>query len=231
MDLLSIHIPKAAGNAVRRLLVDRYGAGVRFLYHDFRPDVDYGRTLERRGPVGAVHGHVPLAPLRERYPEARTMVWLRHPVARVVSYAWFWRRQRRHGNPNHDRFLDAGGDPVWLASLLQDEVAGYLAGTDVEEIDFVGVVDRFDEDAPRFARWPEAEGLPRRRWRRPRDQWARALQRGETLVAPVANRNRAKGTLPPGVHERIEEILAGEMAIYERALARSVSSRAGRSRS
>jgi len=231
MDLLSIHIPKAAGNAVRRLLVERYGAGVRFLYHDFRPNVDYERILERRGPAGAIHGHVPLAPLRERYPEARTMVWFRHPVARVVSYAWYWRRQRRHGNPNHDRFLDEGADPVWLASLLKDEVAGYLAGTSVDELDFVGVVERFEDDAPRFADWLEAEGLPSRRWRRPGDRWARAMLRAETLVAPVANRNRAKGTLAPEVHARIEAVLADEMAIYERALERSVSSRAGRSRS
>jgi hypothetical protein len=159
------------------------------------------------------------------------MAWFRHPVARVVSYAWYWRRQRRHGNPNHDRFLDAGGDPVWLASLLQDEVAGYLAGTDVEALDFVGVVERFDQDAPRFADWLEGEGLPSRPWRRPRDRWARALLRAETLVTPVANRNRAKGTLAPEVHDEIEAILATEMAIYERALERSVSRRAGRSRS
>jgi hypothetical protein len=118
-----------------------------------------------------------------------------------------------------------------LASLLQDEVASYLAGTPVEELDFVGVVERFDDDALRFARWLESEGLPSRRWRRPRDRWVRAVLRGETLVAPVANRNRAKGTLAPEAAQRIEEILADEMAIYQRALARSVSSRAERSRS
>ena len=221
MDLLSIHIPKAAGNAVRRLLVERYGAGIRFLYGDFRADVDYRRILERGGAAGAVHGHVPLALLRSYYPEARTMVWFRHPVARVVSYAWFWKRQPRHGNPNHERFLDEGADPVWLARLLKDEVAGYLGGTSVEDLDFVGVVERFDDDAARFQRWLEGEGLPSRPWRRPRDAWARALLGAEAWFAPVANRNRAKGTLPREVVERIEEILSDEMAIYETALARS----------
>lgn len=232
MDLLSVHIPKAAGNAVRRLLVRPYGAGVGFLYDDFRRDVDYAERLDRYRALGAVHGHVPLDLLRERFPDARTMVWFRHPVDRLVSYAWFWKHQPRHGNPNHERFLDAGADPVWLAELLRDEVGGYLGSTPVEELGFVGVVEHFDRDAARFERWLADEGMPRRVWRRPRDRWARFRQRAEAVFAPVANRNRKKGVLDPDVLARIEATLDDEMAIYERALARSgVTSRAGRSRS
>lgn len=232
MDLLSVHLPKAAGNAVRRLLVRSYGAGVRFLYDDFRSGVDYRDRLERSTAFGAVHGHVPLDLMRERFPDAETMVWFRHPVDRVVSYAWFWTQQPRHGNPNHDRFLDAGADPLWLAELLKDEVAGYLGATSVEELGFVGIVERFERDAQRFERWLEYQSLPRRAWRGPRDRWARWSQGVETLLVPVANRNRRKGALAPDVRARIEAILADETAIYQRALERSaVSSRAERSRS
>jgi len=232
MDLLSVHIPKAAGNAVRRLLVRPFGAGVGFLYDDFRDAVDYDERLDRFRAHGAVHGHVPLDLLRSRFPDARTMVWFRHPVDRIVSYAWFWKHQPRHGNPNHDRFLDAGADPVWLAELLRDEVRGYLGRTPVEDLDFVGVVENFDRDAARFEHWLADQGLPRRAWRGPRDRWARTMQRAEAYLAPVANRNRKKGTLEPDVLARIETTAAQEMAIYQRALARSgVSSRAGRWRS
>ena len=218
MDLLSVHIPKAAGNAVRRLLVETYGAGVRMLYHDFRPGVDFRREARRSGRVGVLHGHVPLDLLREAHPEARTMVWFRHPVDRLESYHFFWRRQPRHGNPNHDRYLDAGADPEMLAELLQNEVAGYLGATAVEDIDFVGVVERFSDDAERFERWLQDEGLPTRSWTGLRDRWARGLLRAEMRVAPVANRNRARGRLDPDVRARVEAILSDEMAIYERAL-------------
>lgn len=228
MDLLSVHIPKAAGNAVRRLLVQRFGAGVRFLYDDYRDDVDYAAMLHASAGYGAVHGHVTLDLLRLHAPDARTMVWFRHPVDRIESYAAFWKRQPRHGNPNHDQFLENGADPVWLANLLRDEVQGYLGRTSVDAIDFVGVVERFGSDAPRFQRWMDREGLPSRAWRRPADRWARLVIEAERLVVPVANRNRSKGRLSEDVRAEIETILADELAIYERALELSLNSRAAR---
>mgnify|MGYP002725744099 CR=1 FL=1 len=43
--------------------------------------------------------------LVERYPRARLVAWVREPVARIISYYHFWKREKPHGNPKHDVFL------------------------------------------------------------------------------------------------------------------------------
>ncbi len=226
-----MHVPKAAGNAVRRLLVPAFGAGVAYLYDDFRSEGAFEerwpalRARAADGTLGAVHGHVPLDALRAAFPEAATMVWLRDPVDRVASYAAYWATRRRHGNPNHDAFLDGGADPVALARRLQGEVAGYLGATAIEDVDFVGFTETFTEDAARFEAFLAARTLPRRAWRRPVDRLARARLRAEVALAPVANRTRVRPALGADVRAELEAILADERAIYERARAHHARAR------
>ncbi|MDR9391511.1 MAG: hypothetical protein RI554_05730 [Trueperaceae bacterium] len=226
MDLVSVHVPKAAGNAVRRLLVPPFGGGVAYLYGDYRAEGAFAdrwpalRARDARGALAAVHGHVPLDALRTAFPDAATMVWLRDPVDRVASYAAYWAGRRRHGNPTHDAFLDAGADPVALAEMLQGEVAGYLGATGIEDVDFVGFTETFEADAARFETWLARRGLPSRAWRRPVDRVARASLRAEIALAPVANRTPRRTPLDPAVRAQLEAVLAGERAIYDAARAR-----------
>ncbi len=221
MDLLSVHVPKTAGNSFRRILVRHYGAGLVRLYHDFRPGVDYARTIARGRRAGAVHGHVGLDPLREAFPEARSVVWFRQPVDRLLSYFDYWTGLRPHGNPLHDRFMAGERTPERLAELLAGELAGYLGATPVEGLGFVGLVERFDEDAERFERWLASCGLPSRPHDGWRDRAARWLERADQLRAPHANRTRRRRPPPdPERRARLAEILADEVALYRRACRR-----------
>jgi hypothetical protein len=207
VEIVSVHLPKTAGTSFRRILDRYYGRELLNIYerHLSEPPSLAG--------FSAVHGHFQLAPMRTLCPGAKTVVWLRHPVERIASYHRFWTTRRPpKGNPRYASFLRSDRSIESLARIQADEVPTYL-GCRLSGLDFVGIVEHFNEDIRRFERWLW------RTFRRPPRVWPvlRAIAKGERWVT---RENRTKGNtlIDTDRRQEIEQILSHEMEIYREGL-------------
>ena len=151
LQLISVHIPKTAGSTFRTLLGRVYGA---------RLALDYDGKVDGLDSAEVVHGHFPATKYLKQFPDAKIITWLRHPVERVISYYYYWLRVERHGNPNHDYFLDNKLSLLEFARFpsLRNEIMSYFQGVDPERFFFVGIVERYESDVRKLAAlldWPE----------------------------------------------------------------------------
>lgn len=175
MDLISVHVPKTAGVTFRTLLQAVYGqSAVRLDYGDrvldptspFQTDPASWRAGTRReigsipGGVRVIHGHFGAAKYADVFPEARRIVWLREPVARLVSHYHYWRELPPTGHSLHRRVLDERLSLLEFARLapMRNVVANvFLRGVPLDGFAFVGVQERFAAGLERLAAllgWP-----------------------------------------------------------------------------
>lgn len=221
MELISVHIPKTAGVTFRSLLHSMYGkAAVRLDYGDrvldpastFQTDRSAWQAEAHRevaslpGTVRVVHGHFCAEKYADAFPEARWIVWLREPVARLVSHYHYWRNLSPTSHTLHRRLLDERLSLLEFARLpaMQNILADvFLGGLPLERFAFVGVQEHFAADLERLAR-----------------------RMGWTLPPVVGEENRNarpdyQTRLPgPGERAEIAALNAADVALYRRACER-----------
>jgi hypothetical protein len=197
LELISVHIPKTAGTSFAKVLKRHYAHQILFFYRRYLPNVDFMEKLEENPETRALRGHFPLRLFKEEYPDAKTVIWFRHPVERIISYYYYWLSIEPPGNPNHDSFLTKNQSIVDLAKILSSEVPSYLEGYSVRKLDFIGVVEHFKEDVKRFERWLTVEStnsssnLFKALTRRIIQSWHKRI--------PYAKRNKHKKRVPQDV--------------------------------
>lgn len=216
VELISVHIPKSAGTSFRKVLQRHYGRRLLVLYGGFGSEGYFQSRLDKHPGTLALHGHFPLKLFRHSYPQAKKIIWLRHPVDRIISYYYFWKKLRPHGNPNHKRFLIEKPSLVHFAEERCTELADYLDENNILDMDFIGIVENFDEDVQRFENW-FAGCIGQRKPDMLFNLYSRIFMRDRKHI-PRANRTRRKPQVSTDLRERLEEILQYEMAIYRQAL-------------
>lgn len=226
MELISIHVPKTAGVSFRRILERVYGkADVAFDYDDrvldpaapFRADPVAWRDgpraecLARLGRLGprVVHGHFSAGKYAGEFPHARRIVWLREPIARLVSHYCYWCELPPANNTLHRHVVENALTLEQFAELepMRDAVSRtFLRGLERDDLAFVGLQERFDDDLRRLGRlleWP-ADARPAR--------------------VAVENRTGASeqmlADLSAGAVARLRDLNAADLALYQWALDR-----------
>jgi hypothetical protein len=165
IELLSIHIPKTAGTSFRNTLRKVYGAK-----HVARIDIEHktqirvneklftGKALNRNFLV--VHGHFRPVEFRKWFevdPEVKVITWVRDPVQRVISNYFYLSDMLA-------KYLDEGNRGLNILSKMQrslveyaaapvnrNRMARFLKGMLLEDLDFVGVVEHYEEDIKALA--------------------------------------------------------------------------------
>jgi len=104
--------------------------------------------MAKVGPEARVLAdHMPVQLYDGLFPEAKRVVWLRHPVRRLVSrYLHFW-----HPEIDHDIYEYIREDRA------QNLLTYFTGGGDLSRFFFVGITERFEQDLARLARllgWP-----------------------------------------------------------------------------
>jgi Sulfotransferase family len=210
MELISIHIPKTAGTAVRNVLRQLYGADLVEDYTDRPLDPqsrfhahprawrkesdDFARHL---GPgYRAVHGHFAAIKYANHFSEARRIVWLREPISWLISLYYFWKNLPRRANTLHHRLLDEGLSFIEFTELPETQnrfSQVFLKETRLDQLDFVGLQEHFDEDFAELVRlmdWPEVvpeftNANPQPSYR----EYLRALRSDPALIARLTRLN------------------------------------------
>jgi hypothetical protein len=210
LELISIHIPKTAGTSFRLILEGVYGEN-----EITRLDIpltgkrvkvnatDYTQSSLPRTKV--YHGHFRLRDLRDMFEldaAPPVITWLRHPVDRVVSN-YYYLRERLMDE------LDEEGKGLNILSKMmrsleeyaeqdinRNRMSKFLEGTKIEDFDFIGIMESFDDDVAELAKLLGWGG-----------------------VRPIhVNRTTRKAEIEEGLRERIAELNGDDMALYEHVL-------------
>ncbi|MEG3930309.1 sulfotransferase family 2 domain-containing protein [Microcoleus sp. T3_B1] len=89
IEIISVHIPKTAGSLLRGVLQKIYGEDRCFLEYTPVDRENLFQGLEKIRPNHKViHGHTAWRWI-SMFPDAKKIVWLRNPIARIVSEYYF----------------------------------------------------------------------------------------------------------------------------------------------
>ena len=156
--LVSIHIPKTGGTTLLKVLHQRFGDRLQTCYG---PGANSASMIDcKDDQPGCLHGHQVFRCHRELAREAasraRWITFLREPLRCAVSYYYFARKSLNK-DPERPGFDDRGLT-AWLlnteprrwpfpAGYPFNQFGSYIdrSGRTLEQLDFVGVTERFDE--------------------------------------------------------------------------------------
>ena len=97
-SLIFLHIPKAGGQTVRRILERQYGAGIYTIPVPAGPKLDRFLALpaDEKRKIKALQGHMHFGLHLEMPVPCTYMTFLREPVDRAISYYYFILRTPKH---------------------------------------------------------------------------------------------------------------------------------------
>lgn len=167
---VSVHLPKTAGTSFRETLQQIAGRNLFLDYQDRPLGSEY--TRRRLGNLKAdhkryrrivaalrgakapviVHGHF-LAPKYDPlFPGSIGLIWLRHPIQRLVSHYHHW---QRHPDPEHDvsRWMQAeqaGLEELAAHPRMRNLYTRFLCSKRLDAFGFIGISEEYERSIRLF---------------------------------------------------------------------------------
>ena len=149
VEIISVHIGKTAGTAFRHILLDIYGSDkVLEIYN----------SPERKSIISeqdlltekiAIHGHFKTSIFRQNFPDAKWIVWLRHPIFRLISQ-YFYQASGAINTKNSEinRVLDQDLGIIEFAKIPDNQniESLYINNMNLKDFYWVGIQEFFEED-------------------------------------------------------------------------------------
>src|SRR6185369_2653285 len=166
--IISVHFAKTAGTSFSKSLQDHFGSSLQRDYDDFPINTPvYERNLNALqaginngshdfGACQCIHGHfLPLKYLLLSTQRKVTYIaWMRDPVERLASHYYYLQKIYK---PETAKPLDKRiAEENWslqrfcLSSELQNYYTQFLWGFPLEQFDFIGIAEHYDEDFKYF---------------------------------------------------------------------------------
>ena len=194
VELISVHIPKTAGTAFRHVLTDIYG--VNGVLGDYPPDSIYQPQNPISRNVKVIHGHFEPSKYRNYFPTAKRIIWLRHPIFRLISEYFFAKTIKDRNNVIHVQLLDKNLDILEFARIpqMQNFLTQKIEGMQLKEFDFVGIQEFYLQDLAEMQKmmgWQNSQPIVKNSNRYP--QYQKCLQEifnDSCLVDRLAKLNR-----------------------------------------
>lgn len=166
--IVSLHLPKTAGTSFGTSLEKHFGAAFMRDYDD-RPinTPPYARNLSALQAaianaerdfdnIRCIHGHfLPLKYLLlATRRDIRFITWLRHPVERLLSHYYYWRRNYNPANAAalHRKVVEENWsiERFCLGPELRNIYGQFLWGFPIENFDFIGLTEYYTQDFAYF---------------------------------------------------------------------------------
>ena len=150
VELIVVHVPKTAGATFQVILNQVYGC--EHIYYDYlegsRPRVY--QPAEIPSEFRVIHGHFPIAKYDDFFPEAKRIIWLRHPVHLLVSLYFYWLHLPSVNN-NHTivgkiQTSRMGIDEFAEQPEVKNILYQHTCGKNLSDFYFVGLQEFFQED-------------------------------------------------------------------------------------
>ena len=194
IELISVHIPKTAGTAFRHVLTDIYG--LNGVLGDYPPDCIHRpeKTIDRE--IKVIHGHFEPSKYRGYFTTAKRIVWLRHPLFRLISEYFFAKTINDRNNVIHAQLLDGNLSILEFARIgqMKNFLSQKIKGMELAQFDFVGIQEFYLQDLidlKNIMGWRNFEPIVKNHNRYP--QYQKCLQEilnDATLVDALAKLNR-----------------------------------------
>ena len=138
VELISVHVPKAAGTAFRQVLLQVYGTqGVLTdktnMFEDNMPATIHWQTK-------VIEGHFRAGKYDKLFPNAYRITWLREPIHRLISDYCF----RHMSNPTQDHLNKES--LLKFAQGNSNLMAYCVNAKSLDYFDFIGITEHFAED-------------------------------------------------------------------------------------
>ena len=198
VELIAVHVPKTAGATFQSVLKQVYGA--ENIYYDYL-DASKPRVYnpsEIPSKIRAINGHFSISKYESFFPEAKRIIWLRHPIYLLVSLYFYWRYLP----------LQKGDDTI-VGKLQQSKMGIYefseqpelrnilcqnACGKMLDEFYFVGLQEFFREDLlelKTILSWPEVRIFQENI--NPNSKYQHDLQNvltNKTIISKLVDNNR-----------------------------------------
>ena len=217
MKIISLHLPKTAGTSFGRSLSEHFKDSLLRDYGDggiSRPAYDRNRSaliaskknaVKGLRKVSCVHGHfLPLKYLLLATKQELTFVtWMRHPIKRMISHYNFWQRNYdpRKARPHRKQVIEEQWtlEQFCLSPRFRNIYSQYLWGFPLENFDFIGITEHYEEDLRFFSKKYLSSDL-------------------EVKKCNVAPKGAEVTSVDSDLFERIASYHSRDMALYRRAL-------------
>ena len=146
IELISVHLPKTAGTAFRHVLTDVYG--LNNVLGDYPPNQIHQPEKSIDKSIKVIHGHFEPSKYRGYFPAAKRIVWLRHPLFRLISEYFFAKTIKDRNNVIHAQLLDGNLSILEFARIRQMKnfLSQKIKGMQLAQFDFVGVQEFYIPD-------------------------------------------------------------------------------------
>ena len=167
--LISLHMPKTAGNSFLQALESKFGEGLRRDYSDMSRIQQYlagdlspleiagCRLIEFDTPPRCVHGHFLPAKFlssQGKY-EMNFITWLRDPVERLLSHYYFFRRSYdpKTAGPLFRKIIEENWslERFCFSEEYKNLYSKYLWNFPYDRFDFVGLTEFYEDDLRYFS--------------------------------------------------------------------------------
>jgi hypothetical protein len=146
VEIISVHIPKTAGTTFLDILLKIYGHEK--VLRDYPPHETYSSDDPLPSHIKVVHGHFLPIKYHDQDAHAKRIVWLRHPVSRLVSEYLFAKKIKDDINPVHIEI--AKGKLSFLDFCMIPEMRNFMSyqlqGYKLDDFYFVGIQEFFLDD-------------------------------------------------------------------------------------
>jgi hypothetical protein len=168
--IVSVHFPKTAGTSFGMALEARFGASFLRDYADLpinTPEYERNKAALQAAlsnaekdfvGVECIHGHfLPVKYLLVATKrEVRFVTWMRHPVERVLSHYFFWKKtyDAETAPRLHRKVIEENWtlEQFCLSPELKDLYGKFLWGFSIENFDFIGITEFYHDDFRYFSK-------------------------------------------------------------------------------
>jgi hypothetical protein len=214
--LLSIHVPKAAGNSFREALMGAYGDRIMLDYGDWAgfntPESNARRALrteamrarrdELASKYNAIHGHFVADKYVGLFDDPQFTAFFRDPYQQSIAHYYFLERNPQRNHPEEKFFHDAKMSIIeyleWDA--FHNHQSQFLGNLSVDDLAFVGLSEEYETSLAMF------EAV-----------FGFALEVKHENVNP--HRQEAGYHVDPEVRRAVDRYRAADVELYERAKA------------
>lgn len=206
VEIISVHVPKTAGHTFTQALLEVYNIKEIFFDYPYEPEANLA-IIESE--IRVIQSHLPVTKYRNLFPNAKTIIWLRNPIERLISHYYFWKSLPLEENNICQRLLKENElNIVQFAEL--PEMQNYITSFFIKEMEladfsFVGIQSFFEEDLTELSMkmgWAKLKGIT-------------IINKN---IYPEYEKRKQELLANPRIRSRLEYLNRQDMELYQLAL-------------
>lgn len=151
VELISVHVPKTAGSTFGYKILPQVYKAEEILYdYDMSPANKILQSSKLKAGTKVIHGHFNAKKYQEYCPNAKVVIWLRHPILLLISSYHFWLTKTDKFFDDNHRYVVS--NKLSFADFVKQNftrniVCKYFArGMKIDDFYFVGFQEFFIDD-------------------------------------------------------------------------------------